>query len=209
MHTNVEMDVSIANYELILRQFLHRRHRVLILSEPCEEGSLGWMMAQAVEHCGCVAVLPDGDFRWKNLLWLAFSARTETVIGSPQLILGLLKTAKATQTPLFVHDVLLCGNCKTWQREGILRGLDCRIWSLPEQVEMNNYTDNLHSELEDQLLSWSGILDFHAETTLYGNYLEVVTFPGEKIPPLPSCAKLNLRVWEPETDVPFSLKFQY
>lgn len=208
MHTNVEVDTVICNYEQILRQFLHRRHRVLILSESKGEGSFGWLMAQAVQRCGCVPVLPDGDFRWKNLLWLAFSARTETLIGAPHLILGLLKTAKATKTPLFVHDVLLRGHCKEWQRNGILKGLDCRIWSLPEQVEINKYTENLYSELEDQLLSWSGILDIQAEATAYGNCLEVVTFPGEKIPPLPSCAKLNLRVWEPETDVPFSLKFQ-
>lgn len=206
MQSYVKTEEEIASYVKILGQFLHRRHRVLILFPEHEPGSFGWMLAQAVQRCGCVSVSADRDFRWKNILRLAFSARTETIIGTPDMILGLHKAAKATDTPLFVHDVLLCGTVEPWQEEGIRVGLDCRIWQIHSSHMCPQARDDVHLKLEEHLLSWSSILDFRVSRTESGVVLEVVAFPGEKMPELPSCAKLILRQWNPETDAPFLLK---
>lgn len=54
-----------------------------------------------------------------------------------------------------------------------------------------------------ELLSWSSILDCRLEKGPYGLEMELVTFPGEKLPKLPSCAKQIIRPWDPEKDFPF------
>ena len=59
--------------------------------------------------------------------------------------------------------------------------------------------------LEEKLLSWSSVLDYRAIETESGLNLEVVVFPGELLPRLPTCAKLTVRNWNPEEDVPFYL----
>lgn len=60
-------------------------------------------------------------------------------------------------------------------------------------------------DIAEELLSWNSILECRAEQTKSGLELEIVCFKGEKLPKLPSCAKLVLRSWNPETDVPLSL----
>lgn len=182
-----------------LNRFLHRQERVLI----CVPGQSGTALAEAVEGCGGVAVTLGTDLRWKNLLRQAFSSHASAVIGSPEILLGLRKVAKATMTPLYIRNVVLPdGQPPVWMREGIGRGLDCRIWeaeALPREPQ-----DEGRTVLRDRLLSWSGILDFRVRRTECGNDLEIVSFPGEKLPKLPSCAKLTLRSWNPEKDMPFS-----
>lgn len=59
------------------------------------------------------------------------------------------------------------------------------------------------SELGQMLHSWTSILDCRIAKSEYGLELELVTFPGEKLPKLPSAAKLVIRPWDPETDEPF------
>lgn len=59
------------------------------------------------------------------------------------------------------------------------------------------------SMLEQQFLAWSSVLDYRARQTESGIDLEVVVFPGESLPKLPSCAKLTVRRWNPEVDIPF------
>ena len=44
------------------------------------------------------------------------------------------------------------------------------------------------------------------ENTESGLALELVVFPGESLPVIPNCAKLKIRPWDPETDVPFCMK---
>lgn len=52
------------------------------------------------------------------------------------------------------------------------------------------------------LHSWSSVLDCHIRKGEYGLEMELVVFPGEKLPDLPSCAKQILRAWSPDTDEP-------
>lgn len=57
--------------------------------------------------------------------------------------------------------------------------------------------------LQEYLLSWSSVLDYRAVRTDMGLELEVVAFPGQRLPVLPSCAKRTVRPWIPKHDVPF------
>lgn len=59
------------------------------------------------------------------------------------------------------------------------------------------------SVIGEHLQQWTSVLDCRLFKSGYGMELEIVTFPGEKLPKLPSCAKLVVRNWNPEEDVPF------
>ena len=59
------------------------------------------------------------------------------------------------------------------------------------------------SELWESFHYWGSILDCKMSNTGYGLELELVVFPGEKLPKFPSCAKLLVRAWNPESDEPF------
>ncbi len=58
-------------------------------------------------------------------------------------------------------------------------------------------------ELVLYLQSWTSILDCHLVRGESGLELELVVFPGEKLPKLPSAAKLVVRPYDPKTDEPF------
>lgn len=58
-------------------------------------------------------------------------------------------------------------------------------------------------ELVLYLQSWTSILDTHISRTESGIELELVVFPGEKLPKLPTVAKLQIRPYDPKTDEPF------
>lgn len=59
------------------------------------------------------------------------------------------------------------------------------------------------SDTGEQLHYWSSILDCRLERSECGLELEAVVFRGEKLPKFPSCAKLIIRPWNPDEDVPF------
>lgn len=67
--------------------------------------------------------------------------------------------------------------------------------------------DPVLSVLGAELHQWTSVLDCRLSRTDYGLELEIVTFPGEKLPKLPSCAKLIVRNWNPEEDIPFRHMF--
>ncbi len=67
-------------------------------------------------------------------------------------------------------------------------------------------SDPALSALRERLLSWSSILDYRAIRTEKGLSLEVVCFPGQRLPELPSCAKLNLHAWDPGRDMPLCMR---
>lgn len=59
------------------------------------------------------------------------------------------------------------------------------------------------SKLREYLHSWTSILDCKLARGAYGLELELVVFRGEKLPKLPNCARLIVRSWNPDLDVPF------
>lgn len=263
--------------------FLKTGETVLICFREYKEGSIGWLMEQAVLRCGAVPILWNEDQRWKELLRLAFSHRVSTVIGLPLIMLGLCKLARNNATPLYIRNVVTAGYpCLDWMIDGIKQGLDCETWgcfgpgtgavvagfscgkslgvhlrddvygmeivdpdgkpaAVGEVGEMVLYPKaepeircalgengrlvpeacvcgsgemrvldlrpgkitNRDLERLGQLLhSWSSVLDCFIYRSEYGLEMELVVFPGEKLPDLPYCAKQVIRSWCPETDEP-------
>ena len=71
-------------------------------------------------------------------------------------------------------------------------------------IDTNNGDDPTLSRLGESFHYWGSILDCKLSNTGYGLELELIVFPGEKLPKFPNCAKLVVRAWNPETDEPFS-----
>lgn len=65
-----------------------------------------------------------------------------------------------------------------------------------------NVEDAELAELGQYLFSWTSVLDCALKRGAYGLEIELVTFPGEKLPKLPSCARQVIRPWNPEADEP-------
>ena len=82
----------------------------------------------------------------------------------------------------------------------------CRCGSsIPRLLDMqmgSNVDPDLY-RLSQDLLSWTSILDCYLAKTEFGLEMEIVVFPGEKLPKLPSAAKLVIRPFNPKTDEPF------
>lgn len=58
-------------------------------------------------------------------------------------------------------------------------------------------------ELGQYLHSWTSVLDCRLTKGTYGLEIELVVFPGEKMPKLPSAARLQVKAWDPKHDEPF------
>ena len=269
-----------------MQPFLSIQEPVLICYPDRGPKSLGHIFKCAVERCGATAINWDGDFRWKELLRLAFETHANTLIAHPLITLGLLKMAAATSTPLYIYDLIFGGYpYSKWMIEGVKRGLDCRVWGCyaaycgpviiaftcnqesglhlrsdifdleffdydpdalqrphkggvrfihkkdPSVIFEPNISGYVHYQpcscgedaprmvelrgnaqipalehLEQDLLSWASVLDYRARVDENGLDLEIVVFPGEQLPMLPNCAKLLVRAWKPDTDIPFFMQ---
>lgn len=270
-----------------LRTFLQKQEQVLICFPDEGPASFGGLVAQAVLDGGGKPLFLGPDYRWKELLRIAFNDHIQTIVAHPLVVLGLMKIAKYTATPLYIHNVVLGGYpYARWMVEGIKKGLDSKVWGcysvrcgpvvagftcsqqagihiredvfradivdeqgrrvedpkrgklqLVSQKDQSLVYDPQESSIlmhqpcscgcdaprivetiytghdnpskalmEDQFLTWSSILDFRAQQTESGIDLELVVFPGESLPKIPSCAKLNIRPWKPEEDIPFYMQ---
>lgn len=76
-----------------------------------------------------------------------------------------------------------------------------------QAIAAGKYADSMLSKLGEELHRWTSILDCRLEECGYGLELEMVVFPGEKLPKLPSFAKMVIRPWDLETDEPFPHTF--
>ena len=63
-------------------------------------------------------------------------------------------------------------------------------------------TDLELAGLGQALHSWTSVLDCYIHKGMYGLEMELVVFPGEKLPELPNCAKQVIRPWCADTDEP-------
>lgn len=81
--------------------------------------------------------------------------------------------------------------------------------SLPrlKAIDIGKESESDVSKLADKLQRWTSILDCRLEDCGYGMELEMVVFPGEKLPKLPSFSKMSIRPWNPEVDEPFDHSF--
>lgn len=266
-----------------MSRFLKKKERVMICF-PKRENAACYILEQAILGCECVPVWVGEDFRWMTLLKIAFTSKSNCIVGPPLLLLGLSKLAKHMGTPLFARNVLMSGYpTTTWIVNGVRRGLDCMAWGCFDPgvgAVISGFTcpqvDGVHlreeeygleivdeegnilpagergrvilypkadpslrfamgdicrlstepcpcgctalklvdidtikldgkeiSDLGESLHYWSSILDCRMERTEYGLELELVVFQGEKLPKLPTAAKLIVRAFNPETDEPF------
>ncbi len=184
---------------LIRKQF-HPKQAVLVCFS--DENLTNWAV-MLLNDAGCVPVVFGEDLRWKAMISQAFSNRTTAVIGDPMLVLGLSKLSRACGMPLKIRTAVLVGRaCGNWVTEGVSLGLDCAI--IPVVLEEDKRAEDLCS-LEERLLSWTSVLDCRLHKGPFGLEMEIITFEGEKIPKIPSCAKLVMRFWSPEGDIPMIL----
>ena len=268
----------------LMKPFLQTLEPVLICYPDDGPASLGGIFKEAVIRCEAAPVFWGPDYRWMELLRIAFDTHANTLIGHPQTVLGLMKLAKVTKTPLYIYDMIVGGDpFPRWMVDGLKSGFDCNVWGCyavrsgpivagfscaqdagihiredvfvprivaepngevskwnrflfasaknpdilydPEQVMRIRYqpcscgcdeprvveTKSVRPDvlskynLDDLLLTWSSILDYRVEYGESGVELELVVFPGEPLPKLPSCAKLVIRPWNPSEDIPFDL----
>lgn len=269
-----------------IKPFLQVLEPVLICFPDDGPASLGGIFKAAVLRCEAKPVFWGPDYRWKELLRIAFDTHANTIIGPPQVVLGLMKLARATATPLNAYDVIVAGDpFASWMIEGMKKGYDCNVWGcyavhsgpviggfscnqeagihiredvFQPQVQRDGGENAVHDrgrlslisakdpelsfdpevkvlmhhqpcccgcdeprvvdvkstkkrtilreQLEADFLSWSSVLDYRVEYTESGAALELVVFPGEAIPQLPSFAKQTVRLWNPAEDIPFYLQ---
>lgn len=88
---------------------------------------------------------------------------------------------------------------------GILTTEVCRCSSRAPRLTEMCYGGLLDPELDalaQYLMSWTSILDCHVKKGEFGLEMEIICFQGEKLPKLPSAAKLVVRPWDPGKDEP-------
>lgn len=61
------------------------------------------------------------------------------------------------------------------------------------------------SVLEERFLAWTNILDYRITEQEEGDVLELVVFSEGNLPKIESCDRVNVRIWEPDADVPFCM----
>lgn len=266
-----------------LGKFLRPREHVMLAFREHTEGNISWLMEQALLRIDAIPVIWGPDHRWNSLLRKTFESHAIAVIGSPLILLGLMKLKKQYNTPLPIRRVVSVGYpCLDWVVDGIVKGLDCELggcFSLNESgvvagfacghswgihlradyfdaeimdeqgrplpagelgevvlipkwqpdvrvrlgdlgsmevekcrcgssakrlldLQMGNNVDPDLYQLSQDLLKWTSILDCRLAKTESGLEIEVVCFPGEKLPKMPSAAKLLVRPFNPKTDEP-------
>ena len=281
--TKEALEATVCYLSNQIKPFLQILEPVLICYPDEGTLSLGGVFKEAVLRCGAKPVFWGPDYRWKELLRIAFDTHANTIVGPPPVVLGLMKLARATATPLYIYDVIVGGDpFAPWMVEGLKRGFDCNTWGCyavqsgpviggfscaqevgihiredvfkpvlhcnehesnrgrlcftstkdpgliydpelevlihhqpcccgcdePRVVEVRHMKEDelLREHLEGELLTWSSVLDYQVEYTESGAALELVVFPGEAIPQLPSFAKQNVRIWNPNEDIPFCMR---
>ena len=111
-----------------LGKFLKPRECVMLAFREHKEGNISWLMEQAALRIDAIPVIWGPDHRWNTLLRQTYYSRASAVIGSPQVILGLMKLKRNNNTPLPIRRVITSGYpCPQWMIDGIVQGLDCEV----------------------------------------------------------------------------------
>lgn len=183
-----------------IRSLIRENTPVLICPKDTEAAQ---QLRSFVHSLGGIALMPQAPYTWKELFRLAFSRRAAVVIGEPRIILGLYKLVRAYRVALKIKfAVVLSDKRDAWMCEDIAHGLDCRVYTVSAKESIA--ADDT-AMLERELLSWTSILDCQISVGESGLELKVVYFSGERLPKLPSCAKLQLTPWNQNEDGPFCL----
>lgn len=193
-----------AALEAMLKPCLRKRERVMLLL-PGGDPSLGDRVRDTVTRCGGVPTLPDGKPLWSSLLKQGFAQRIGCAVGEPGVLLGLSKLSQKLGIPLYIRNCIAVGALEDYRMAETIRTcLDCTVAGVYCPETWVSPPDPA-PELSRLLRRWTSVLDFRLENTPSGLSLEMVTFPGEKLPKLPALAKLVVRPWKPDSDCPFAL----
>lgn len=282
-----KLDDTIQFLTTCLRPIIRQSEAALICFPRENPWDFGALLEKAVVQCGGYPIVWENDLRWKTLLRHAFVSKASTIIAPPLIVLGLSKLAAYGEVPLYLFHAVMAGYpCLDWMKEGIEKGLDCKIWEfagfgtesvvagfscdcgmgihiredtykvqlvdhdgrdLPDgekgrivlsvkenpkvryvtelfgqysvetcpcgnpskklvDIYMGEKRSDSLLELSEELLFWTSILDLELVQSEHGLELEIVCFRGEQLPKLPQCARLVLRPWNPEADIPLSLR---
>ena len=82
---------------------------------------------------------------------------------------------------------------------------ECPCGSTAPRLTNMCYGGLMDSELDalaNHLMSWTSILDCHVKRGDLGLELEIICFQGEKLPQIPTAARLVIRPWDPGSDTP-------
>ena len=71
------------------------------------------------------------------------------------------------------------------------------------ELQPGNSSDLQLDSIVQELISWTSVLDCRLRKGDQGLDLELIVFPGEKLPKLPNTARQVVRPWDPEKDEPF------
>lgn len=108
-----------------------------------------------------------------------------------------------------IRDLLMPDHAWVSLDEGRLENAPCRCGQTgPRLMEIRPHS-RFPKDMEilgQTLQSWTSILDCRLSKGPCGLEMELVVFPGEELPKLPTCAKRIIRPWNPEQDIPFDLK---
>lgn len=187
-----------------LQSFLRKKERVL-LCFPKEGSLIGPVLEEMIIRCEGVPVYWESDLSWKSLLKSGFREHCSVAIGGPEIILSLTKLSKRVGTPLFIRNVLMVGEKPDdWLVGFVEKGLDCRVRGCYCHLQDHQQEDPV-KDLRQELCRWTSVLDFKLEKTAAGLSLEMIVFPREKLPKLPSFAKLMIREWDADKDCPVNM----
>ena len=200
---------ALEELEQVLSSFLRKNERIL-LCFPGTWEPVGKAVAGYVESAGSIPLFWGEDLRWKTLLHKGFRERCSTVIGPPQIVLGLSKLSHWSGIPLYIRNAVLLGDTRDDQLLDDIRvGLDCEVPCWIEGEARTVREDTGVRELVRELRGWTTILDLELEHMGRGLSLEMITFPGEKLPKLPSFARLVVRNWDADRDTPLDMPWQW
>lgn len=202
---DVGRDRLVEQVAAFLKNIVCPGERVLICLPELYYPQMRVIAERAVRASGAECAIWDGDLRWKTLMKQLFFYRTKTIIAPPMLVIELSKLSKVTGTPLFIRNVIPAGfPCISWMEEGIRRGLDCDVFRCEYLENIPEYAaaDPDLIQIAQELLAWNSILDCNLKKGPCGLEMEIIFFPGEKQPKLPSCAKRILKKWDPDVDSP-------
>ncbi len=183
---------------------------VLLAGSPCTDWMLeGIQKGLDCQLWGCYdpggSTVVAGFSCEKNLgVHLRESEYSATIVDSGGVPLNGDQTGEIALTPHADPSL-------SW-RTGFMGRLTSGLCSCgsraPKLVELSTApgANRVLTALEEMLLSWTSVLDYRARQTECGLELEVVTFPGLKLPKFPSCAKCTVRNWNSEQDIPFSIQ---
>ena len=90
--------------------------------------------------------------------------------------------------------------------KGCIETVRCRCGSDTvrlQDIEQGSNVDPEIYHLTQELMEWTSVLDCRVFRGESGLEIELLVFPGEKLPKLPTAAKLEIRAFNPKTDEPF------